>query len=177
MALRFSVGRSMEHHVVKRAGTDRVNLRFYLLTLGSQDQVHHTFEALYPEGMCPGWSVIVKGETSSSTSMFEINLLCDPGDQIAFHFNPRFSSSRIVCNSFLANHWGKEEVNNIFPFEAKESFQVEIYSDHDYFHIFINENKILQYKHRQKNLSSITKLQILNDIAISSVEITKRGLF
>uniref|UniRef100_A0A8V5HE12 Uncharacterized protein n=1 Tax=Melopsittacus undulatus TaxID=13146 RepID=A0A8V5HE12_MELUD len=108
---------------------------------------------------------------------FEINLLCDPGDQIALHFNPRFSSSRIVCNSFLANHWGKEEVNNTFPFKAKESFQVEIYSDQDYFHIFIDENKILQYKHRQKRLSSITKLQILNDIAISSVEITKRGFY
>jgi len=27
------------------------------------------FEALYPEGMCPGWSVVVKGKTSSSTSM------------------------------------------------------------------------------------------------------------
>ncbi|XP_069725828.1 grifin [Phaenicophaeus curvirostris] len=135
------------------------------------------FEALYPEGMCPGWSIVVKGETSSSTSMFEINLLCDPGDQIALHFNPRFSSSRIVCNSFLANHWGKEEVNSIFPFEAKEPFQVEIYSDQDYFHIFIDENKILQYKHRQKQLSSITKLQILNDIAISSVEIVKRGLY
>lgn len=56
-------------------------------------------------------------------------------------------------------------------------FQVEIYSDQDYFHIFIDENKILQYKHRQKRLSSITKLQILNDIAISSVEITKRGFY
>ncbi|KFW00707.1 Grifin, partial [Eurypyga helias] len=146
------------------------------------------FEALYPEGMCPGWSVVVEGETYSrkgrackdtfrlQLSQFEINLLCDPGDQIALHFNPSFSSSRIVCNSFLANHWGKEEVNNTFPFEAKEQFQVEIYSDQDYFHIFIDENKILQYKHRQKQLSSITKLQILNDIAISSVEITKRGL-
>ena len=57
---------------------------------------------------------------------FEINLLCDPGDQIALHFNPRFSNSRIVCNSFLANHWGKEEVNNTFPFEAKEPFQVTL---------------------------------------------------
>ncbi|XP_027761918.1 grifin [Empidonax traillii] len=134
------------------------------------------FEALYPEGICPGWSIVVKGETSSSSSMFEINLLCDPGDQIALHFNPRFSSSRIICNSFLDSQWGKEEVNTTFPFEAKEPFQVEIYSDQDYFQIFINENKVLQYKHRQKNLSSITKLQILNDIDISSVEITKRGL-
>uniref|UniRef100_A0A8C3DGB2 Galectin-related inter-fiber protein n=2 Tax=Corvus moneduloides TaxID=1196302 RepID=A0A8C3DGB2_CORMO len=134
------------------------------------------FEALHPEGICPGWSIVVQGETSSSSSMFEINLLSDPGDQIALHFNPRFSSSRIVCNSFLNSHWGQEEVNNTFPFKAKEPFQVEIYSDQDYFHIFINENKVLQYKHRQKNLSSITKLQILNDIDISSVEITKRGL-
>lgn len=55
-------------------------------------------------------------------------------------------------------------------------FQVEIYSDQDYFHVFIDEHKILQYKHRQKQLSTITKLQILNDIAISSVEIIKRGL-
>ncbi|XP_053848346.1 grifin [Vidua macroura] len=135
------------------------------------------FEALHPEGICPGWSIVVKGETSSSSSMFEINLLCDPGDQIALHFNPRLSSSRIVCNSFLNSHWGQEEVNSTFPFKAKEPFQVEIYSDQDYFHIFINENKVLQYKHRQKNLSSITKLQILDDIDFSSVEITKRGLY
>ncbi|XP_009698770.1 PREDICTED: grifin-like [Cariama cristata] len=135
------------------------------------------FEAMYPEGMCPGWKRPLSVTSFSHCLRFEINLLCDPGDQIALHFNPRFSSSKIVCNSFLASHWGKEEVNNTFPFEAKEPFQVEIYSDRDYFHIFIDENKILQYKHRQKQLSSITKLQILNDIAISSVEITKRDLY
>ncbi|XP_057891787.1 grifin [Melospiza georgiana] len=135
------------------------------------------FEALHPEGICPGWSIVVKGETCSSSGMFEINLLCDPGDQIALHFNPRLSSSRIVCNSFLNSHWGQEEVDSTFPFKAKEPFQVEIYSDQDHFHVFINENKVLQYKHRQKNLSSITKLQILDDIDISSVEITKRALY
>ncbi|XP_036248463.1 grifin [Molothrus ater] len=135
------------------------------------------FEAVHPEGICPGWSIVVKGETSSTSGMFEVNLLCDPGDQIALHFNPRLSISRIVCNSFLNSHWGQEEVNSTFPFKAKEPFQVEIYSDQDYFYVFINENKVLQYKHRQKNLSSITKLQILDDIDISSVEITKRALY
>ncbi|KAF4793649.1 Grifin [Turdus rufiventris] len=117
------------------------------------------------------------GISSFQARLFEINLLCEPGDQIALHFNPRFSSSRIVCNSFLNSVWGQEEVNNTFPFKAKEPFQVEIYSDQDYFHVFINENKVLQYKHRQKNLSSITKLQILDDVDISSVEITKRVVF
>lgn len=66
----------------------------------------------------------------------------------------------------------------VHPVSLTQSLlQVEIYSDHDYFHIFIDEHKILQYKHRQKQLSSITKLQILNDITISSVEITKQGLY
>lgn len=27
------------------------------------------FEALHPEGISPGWSIVVKGETSSSSSM------------------------------------------------------------------------------------------------------------
>ncbi|XP_019397711.1 PREDICTED: grifin [Crocodylus porosus] len=135
------------------------------------------FEASCPEGICPGWSVTVKGETSSSTSMFEINFLCDPGDRIAFHLNPRFADSKFFCNSFLASHWGQEEVTDTFPLAAKQPFQIEIYSDQDYFHVFIDENKILQFKHRQKQLSSITKLQILNDITISAVEITKRALY
>uniref|UniRef100_A0A8C3I6W6 Galectin n=1 Tax=Chrysemys picta bellii TaxID=8478 RepID=A0A8C3I6W6_CHRPI len=135
------------------------------------------FEASYPEGLCPGWSVIVKGEASSNANMFEINFLCNAGDQIAFHFNPRFSDSKIVCNSFLSNRWGPEEVTDTFPLKAKEPFQIEIYSDSDYFHVSIDENKILQYKHRQKQLSAITKLQVVNDVRISSMEITKRGLY
>uniref|UniRef100_A0A8D0G991 Galectin n=1 Tax=Sphenodon punctatus TaxID=8508 RepID=A0A8D0G991_SPHPU len=135
------------------------------------------FEVLCPEGMCPGWSVIVKGETSANANTFEINFLCDLGEQIAFHFNPRFSDSVIVCNSFLANRWGREEVTDTFPLEADAPFQIEIYSDQDYFHAFVDENKILQYKHRQKQLSSITKMQIMNGINVASVEITKRGLY
>ncbi|XP_050822350.1 grifin [Gopherus flavomarginatus] len=135
------------------------------------------FEASYPEGLCPGWSVIVKGETNSNANMFEINFLCNAGDQIAFHFNPCFADSKIICNSFLSNRWGPEEVTDTFPLKAKEPFQIEIYSDPDYFHVSIDENKILQYKHRQKQLSAITKLQVVNDVRISSMEITKRGLY
>lgn len=55
---------------------------------------------------------------------FEINFLTDSGDQIAFHFNPRFAESTIICNSFLSNHWGQEERTDTFPLEANESFQV-----------------------------------------------------
>lgn len=71
-------------------------------------------------------------ETNSSLmlhalrSRFEINFLCDRDDRIAFHFNPRFTESDIVCNSFMANHWGQEERCTNFPFGAEEPFQVTI---------------------------------------------------
>ncbi|CAH2307322.1 grifin [Pelobates cultripes] len=135
------------------------------------------FEASFPEGICPGWSVIVKGETSFSENDFEINFLSESGDQIAFHFNPRFSEGNIVCNSFLGSRWGQEERTDTFPMEVNEPFLVEIYSDQEHFQIFVDDNKIMQYRHRMKQFSGITKVQILNDINISSVEITRRELF
>ncbi|XP_041434575.1 grifin-like isoform X2 [Xenopus laevis] len=134
------------------------------------------FEASCPQGFCPGWSVVVKGESSSSGNDFEINFLTDSIDQIAFHLNPRYSEGSIICNSFLSNHWGQEERTDIFPFEANKPFQIEIYSDREHFDVFIDDNKIIQYKHRMEQFRDITKVQILNDINISSVEVTRREL-
>ncbi|MEE6498152.1 hypothetical protein FKM82_002984, partial [Ascaphus truei] len=135
------------------------------------------FEASYPQGICPGWTVIVKGETSSRENEFEINFLSDSGDQIALHFNPRFAEGSIICNSFLSSRWGEEERTDTFPLEEKEPFQIEIYADQEHFQVFVDDNKIIQYRHRLKQFSVVTKVQILNDINISSVEITKRELY
>uniref|UniRef100_W5M9E5 Galectin n=1 Tax=Lepisosteus oculatus TaxID=7918 RepID=W5M9E5_LEPOC len=135
------------------------------------------FEAACPEGLCPGWSFILKGDPPFQASKFEINFVCERDDKIAFHFNPRFTESDIVCNSFVSNHWGQEERCTTFPFGAEEPFQIEIYSDHENFHVFLDESKIMQYKHRIEDLKTITKVQVLNDINISSVEITKKPFY
>ncbi|KAJ8251132.1 hypothetical protein GJAV_G00217640 [Gymnothorax javanicus] len=117
------------------------------------------FEASCPDGLCPGWSIILKGEPPSEASKFEINFLCDRDDRIAFHFNPRFTESDIVCNSFMSNRWGQEERCTNFPFETEEPFQIEIYSDNESFHVYIDDSKIMQYKHRMEDLKTITKVQ------------------
>ncbi|KAG8432995.1 hypothetical protein GDO86_017313 [Hymenochirus boettgeri] len=135
------------------------------------------FEALNPQGLSPGWSLVVKGVSRSSADNFEINFLNDSEDQIAFHFNPRFSERSIICNSFLSNHWGQEERTDTFPLEANEPFQIEIYSDHEHFKVLIEDCKLIQYRQRIKQFNIITKVQILNDINISSVEITRRELY
>ncbi|XP_073409564.1 grifin [Dendrobates tinctorius] len=135
------------------------------------------FEASCPQGLCPGWSVIIKGETSSTENDFEINFLSDSGDQIAFHFNPRFPEGSIICNSFLSSHWGHEERTDTFPMEANEPFQIEIFSDRENFQVFVDDSKVIQYRHRMKQFTAITKVQVLKDINISSVEISRREMY
>ncbi|KAA0705466.1 Grifin DrGRIFIN [Triplophysa tibetana] len=132
------------------------------------------FEASCHDGLCPGWSFILKGETQAKADKFEINFLCDRDDRIAFHFNPRFTESDIICNSFIANHWGKEERCSNFPFGIEEPFQIEIWSDNEHFHVYIDDTKIMQYKHRVEDLKTITKVQVVHDVNISSLEIAKK---
>lgn len=55
--------------------------------------------------------------------------------------------------------------------------QIEIDSDEDYFHVHIDDTKIMQYKHRLKELKTISKVQVMNDIDIFSVEITKKYFY
>ncbi|CAI9565764.1 unnamed protein product, partial [Staurois parvus] len=90
---------------------------------------------------------------------------------------PVFSEGTIICNSFLSSHWGQEEKTDPSPLEANEPFQIEIYSDREHFQVFIDDSKIIQFRHRVKHFSGITKLQILNDINISSVEICRREMY
>ncbi|XP_056117648.1 grifin [Rhinichthys klamathensis goyatoka] len=144
---------------------------------GTADEMALQFEASCPNGLCPGWSVILKGETPAEANKFEINFLCEHDDRIAFHFNPRFNESDIICNSYLANHWGKEERCSNLPFGVEEPFQIEIYSDNDNFHVYIDEVMVMQYKHRVEELKTITKVQVVNDVNISSLEITKKHFF
>lgn len=57
------------------------------------------------------------------------------------------------------------------------SQQIEIYSDNENFHVYIDETKVMQYKHRVEDLKTITKLQVVNDVNISSLEITKKHFY
>ncbi|XP_028914225.2 grifin [Ornithorhynchus anatinus] len=134
------------------------------------------FEASCAGGLVPGWSLIIRGHSNSKDDEFEINFLSETGD-IAFHFKPCFSNTTLVCNSFQANRWGHEEVSDVFPLELKEPFEIEVFSDHECFHVYVHENKILEYEHRQKPLSAITKVQVLNDTRFSSVELSKKSLY
>nr|XP_009937838.1 PREDICTED: galectin-3 [Opisthocomus hoazin] len=95
------------------------------------------------------------------------------GNDIAFHFNPRFKEDNrkvIVCNSRFHNNWGKEErTAPRFPFEAGKPFKLQILCEVDHFKVAVNDAHLLQYSFREKQLSEITKLCIAGDITLTSV--------
>lgn len=64
----------------------------------------------------PGSHIFVRGTIHPGAKRFELNLLQghSDGDDIAFHFNPRFDSRTIVKNHRRHGQWGSEE-NQPFP--------------------------------------------------------------
>ncbi|XP_010578168.1 PREDICTED: galectin-3 [Haliaeetus leucocephalus] len=95
------------------------------------------------------------------------------GNDIAFHFNPRFKEDNtkvIVCNSMFQNNWGKEDrTAPRFPFEAGKPFKLQILCEVDHFKVAVNDAHLLQYSFREKKLNEITKLCIAGDITLTSV--------
>ncbi|NXE35820.1 LEG2 protein, partial [Ptilorrhoa leucosticta] len=57
--------------------------------------------------MKPGNTLKVKGKIPADSVGFSINLGCSSRD-LAFHFNPRFNESVIVCNSKCSDIWQTE---------------------------------------------------------------------
>ncbi|XP_036863502.1 grifin isoform X1 [Manis javanica] len=118
----------------------------------------HGFEAFCAGGLAPGWSLLVRAYSDAGEDRFEINFLSETGD-IAFHIKPRFSSVTMVGNAFQGGRWGQEEVSSIFPLVLGEPFEMEVSSDSGHFHVHAQEHKVLQFAHRHRPLTDITRVQ------------------
>ncbi|XP_045143568.1 galectin-3-like [Echinops telfairi] len=93
------------------------------------------------------------------------------GNDVAFHFNPRFNEDNrkvIVCNTKQDNIWGKEERQSVFPFESGKPFKIQVLAEGGHFKVAVNDAHLLQYNHRMRNLHEITQLKISGDIDLTS---------
>ncbi|XP_042542946.1 grifin isoform X1 [Dipodomys spectabilis] len=133
------------------------------------------FEAFSAGGLAPGWSLTVQGQADSGQDRFEINFLSESGD-IAFHVKPRFSSATVVGNAFLGGLWGPEVVSSIFPLALGEPFEMEVSADAEHFHVYAQEQKVLQFPHRHRPLATVTRVQVFSDRPLAHVELAKRSL-
>ncbi|XP_077094814.1 galectin-8 isoform X3 [Siphateles boraxobius] len=111
------------------------------------------FTEIIPGGLHPGEMIVIQGCVHNDTDRFQFDLTCGcstkPQADVAFHFNPRFSSSpQIVCNSLQHENWGKEENMDLMPFKQGATFETIILVLCDVFKVAVNGVHILEYEHR-----------------------------
>ncbi|KAF1606389.1 Galectin-3, partial [Eudyptes chrysolophus] len=129
------------------------------------------FELPLQAGLVPRMLITITGTVNPNPNRFSLDF--KKGNDIAFHFNPRFKEDNrkvIVCNSMFLNNWGREERTALqFPFEAGKPFKLQIFCEVDRFKVVVNDAHLLQYNFREKQLNEITKLCIAGDITLTSV--------
>ncbi|XP_048046459.1 galectin-8 isoform X2 [Megalobrama amblycephala] len=111
------------------------------------------FTEIIPGGLHPGEMIVIQGCVHNDADRFQFDLTCGcstkPRADVAFHFNPRFSSSpQIVCNTLQRENWGREENLNLMPFKKGASFETIILVLCDVFKVAVNGVHILEYEHR-----------------------------
>ncbi|XP_023370295.1 galectin-3 isoform X2 [Otolemur garnettii] len=122
-----------------------------------------------PGGVRPRMLITIVGTVKPNAN--RITLDFKRGNDVAFHFNPRFNEDQrrvIVCNSKLDNMWGKEERHTFFPFESGKPFKILVLAEHDHFKVAVNDVHLLQYNHRVKNLHEINQVGISGDLNLTS---------
>ncbi|XP_043818757.1 galectin-9 isoform X2 [Dromiciops gliroides] len=102
-------------------------------------------------GLQDGHEVIVNGSVLYSfQKRFSVNFQCGfDGNNIAFHFNPRFDDSGyVVCNTKQYGNWGPEERKMQMPFQKGMPFEILFQVESTAFKVMVNGNHFLQYQHR-----------------------------
>uniref|UniRef100_A0A8C9EGE1 Galectin n=1 Tax=Pavo cristatus TaxID=9049 RepID=A0A8C9EGE1_PAVCR len=124
-----------------------------------------------PSGLMPRLLITITGTVNPNPNRFSLDF--KRGQDIAFHFNPRFKEDHkrvIVCNAMFHNNWGKEErTAPRFPFEPGTPFKLQVLCEGDHFKVAVNDAHLLQFNFREKKLNEITKLCIAGDITLTSV--------
>ncbi|KAG1973208.1 galectin-3b [Pimephales promelas] len=117
--------------------------------------------------------ITINGEVKPDAKIITLNF--NRGNDIAFHFNPRFNENGkqvIVRNSMIGNQWGREERElPSFPFVPGKPFEMKILCTDTEFKVAVNKSHLLEFKHRIRELNQIRGLSISNDVSLSSVNV------
>ncbi|KAG7222496.1 hypothetical protein INR49_004569 [Caranx melampygus] len=94
-----------------------------------------------------GTEMKVRIKPKDDCDSFAINIGHD-SENIAMHFNPRFESSTIVCNSLSGGSWGDEQCEGIFPFARGEECKFYINFSMEQFYIKLPDGSMMNFPNR-----------------------------
>ncbi|XP_066435924.1 galectin-9-like [Eleutherodactylus coqui] len=126
------------------------------------------FQSAILGGIAVGKTVRIQGQAHSNAGWFAVNFICSNND-IAFHFNPRFSDGNVtVCNTKQGGDWGAEERRHKMPFKQNTYFDITITVMGHAFQVNHNGEYLLEYRHRLP-FQNIQSIQIAGDLNLGCV--------
>ncbi|KAG7229158.1 hypothetical protein INR49_013101 [Caranx melampygus] len=117
-------------------------------------------------GIMPQLLITIVGEPLPGADRFNVDFI--KGQDVVFHFNPRFHEQTIVRNTKCAECWGPEEREGGFPFVPGQRFELKILVEEDMFKVAVDGTHLLEYEHRVGGLEDVTLLRICGDITLYS---------
>ncbi|CAF0886370.1 unnamed protein product [Rotaria sordida] len=120
-----------------------------------------------------GSRIFVRGYIPPGANRFELNLLqgYTDGDDIAFHFNPRFDVRTIVKNHRRNGQWGQEENQpfpSYMPLMPGTQIDLQITCNPDKYTVYMNNHLIAEFYHKIPP-GYVMALQYKGDITITGV--------
>ncbi|XP_056605665.1 lectin, galactoside-binding, soluble, 2b [Triplophysa dalaica] len=119
-----------------------------------------------------GTELKISGKVKSDCEGFSINVGHDC-DNIALHFNPRFTQSGdsrvIICNSNLGG-WGDEHREPCFPFEQGQEFKLSITFNNETFYIKLPDGNMMSFANRLGD-DSFSHIHVHGDVKVHSVKV------
>ncbi|KAF3849660.1 hypothetical protein F7725_019379 [Dissostichus mawsoni] len=135
---------------------------------------HVPFNLNLARGVYDKMMMTILGHVKPDAKMFTVNFL--KGNDIAFHFNPRFSEGGkqvLVRNHKLGERWGPEEreLKGPFPFALGSPFEMKILCTPEAFRVAVNNIPLFEFRHRVLELNQINRINILHDVVLTYVNV------
>ncbi|XP_037396096.1 galectin-6-like [Pygocentrus nattereri] len=118
-------------------------------------------------GIRPGMALYFQGTVPQKADKFSINLKTGqaPGDDTAFHFNPRIGD-RVALNSFSNGRWESEETASDKPFTKGKPFTMFYVIKPEGYEVYVNGFQHCLFKHRIP-LEKVSALGLEGDVTIN----------
>ncbi|VDN04593.1 unnamed protein product [Thelazia callipaeda] len=130
------------------------------------------YRSILTERIAPGQTLIVKGRTLDDAKGFSLGLSRNSpdfnGGDIPLHINIRFSSGKMIFNTFSNGTWGKEEKQKL-PFKKGHKFDIRIRAHESKFVVYCDGKEVKEFDYRVP-LQWATYLTIDGDALVDHVQ-------